>query len=151
MIIKGGNISPFFIKKFTIFVYMKTENLQIDERFKSQYNLLKEKILEIASLPHSDLSGDMGHDFEGINLLDDSICYKSSYYSYGSYNECNFYVKWEDINKPLDFFKEKFENDFNDKQKRLLEKGERELREKEEREIQLLKELKEKYKNQNGV
>ena len=130
---------------------MKTENLQMDERFKSQYNLLKEKIVEIASLPHSDLYGDMGDNFEGIDLSDESIRYISSYYSYGSYNECNFCVKWEDINKTLDFFKEKFEKDFNDKQKRLLEKKEKELREKEEREIQLLKELQEKYKNQNGV
>jgi predicted ribosome quality control (RQC) complex YloA/Tae2 family protein len=128
---------------------MKTDNLQIDEQFKSLYNLMKEKIQEIASLPHSD--GDMGDTFEGIDLLDDSIRYISSYYSYGQYNECNFYVKWEDINKPLDFFKEKFENDFNNKQKRLLENKEKELREKEEREIQLLKELKEKYKNQIGL
>ncbi len=91
---------------------------------KEQVLNLVGKLHEIAKLPHSKVL----QYFEGLNITVFGITYKTSDFYAGSTDNSDFDIGWDEINKPLEYFAERFkkehENDLKQKDIRELNRKE---------------------------
>lgn len=110
---------------------------------KEEYFKLEAKLQAIDKIPR--LYG-TGVDFESINIEDDGV----SYNTYTSYSGCgNDYfhlsLKWDEINKPLEYFEQKFIKDIEADKARKSVKELADKKVKEERELAEFERLKLKF------
>jgi len=116
------------------------------ELFFNEYKKIEKKLDEISQIPKRFGNGE---SFEGIEIDDDGILYNSS----SSYSGCgpdfySFFVKWDEINNPIEYFKDKYQKEFDDETKRLNKLKEIAESKKKESELKTLNELMEKYKEE---
>ena len=116
------------------------------ELFFNEYKKIGKKLDEISEIP---MRFGNEESFEGIEIDDDGILYKSS----SSYSGCatdyySFFVKWDEINNPIEYFKDKYQKEFDDETKRLNKLKEIAEFAKRESEIKTLNKLMEKYKEE---
>ncbi len=115
------------------------------ELFRKEYEKIEEKINQIDIIPR--LHGSGGH-FVSMTFEDDGISYNTEdvrHCSCCSPDAHSLYVKWEDLNKPIEFFREKFQKEIDDRNKKQQLLKLKEEAQEEEREKTLALKLKEKY------
>lgn len=116
------------------------------ELFFNEYKKIEKKLDEISEIPM--IIGN-GESFEGIEIDDDGILYKSSsYYSGCGKDYYSFFVKWDEMNNPIEYFKDKYQKEFDDETKRINKLKEIAEFAKRESEIKTLNKLMEKYKEE---
>ena len=96
---------------------------------------LRNKMEEISALPHVD---EVGGSFEGLDFDEDTITYRSSTWCSGCGTDSyyfSFSVDWEDINKPLEYFRKKFEDTANAKEKARRERDKKVVAERKKQEV----------------
>ena len=87
------------------------------EIFLNEYKKIENLLSEISNIPKS--WGD-GECFEGLSFEDDGITYKTStsYPGCGT-DEFSFFVKFEELNNPIEYFKDKYQKEIDDEAERL--------------------------------
>jgi len=71
---------------------------------------LQSKLEMIAKLPKP---GGNGETYKGIEISEDGIQYNSeTFYSGCGTEEYSFFVTWDEINEPLEYFEEKYKKEF---------------------------------------
>lgn len=114
------------------------------EIFLNEYKKIEKLLSEISNIPKS--WGD-GECFEGLSFEDDGITYKTSTsYSGCGTDEFSFFVKFEELNNPIEYFKEKYQKEIDDEAERLRNLKKMAENAVKKAEIKRLKELMEKYK-----
>jgi hypothetical protein len=113
------------------------------ENFKEQLLKLKEKLDEISSLPHT---YECGETFIGIDFDESFIYYKTeTYYSGCGTENYSFDISWDEIDEPIDYFRDKFQKEFEAREKSKKQNEAKIKLEEEKRERAKLKELQNKY------
>lgn len=121
---------------------MKNINVEI---FLKEWNKIEEKLDAIRGLVPLFTSL---KDFEGVEISDSGITYKTSEYYSGCGTETDsFHVTWEDINKPIEHFRLLCDNAKIAKQNQELQAKQENEGRRIEQEKQQLKELQKKYGN----
>lgn len=113
--------------------------------FKKEWAKIKTKLDEINDIPKSHLRG---KEFIGIDIEDDGLDYNTeTNYSGGGTDIFYFHVNWNELNKPIEYFKKKYNKEIEiySTAKALAKKEDENKIEIKER--NLLKKLKEKYEN----
>jgi hypothetical protein len=114
--------------------------------FKAEYSKIEIKLNAISNITKR--WGD-GESFEGIEIEDEGILYKTSTsYSGCSTDYYSFYVSWEEINNPIEYFKDKYQKEIDNEANRLKNLKEINEAQIKETEVKKLKELMEKYKEE---
>lgn len=113
--------------------------------FREEYTKIEAKLEEISKIPK--LWGD-GGSFEGIEIDDEGILYKSA----DHYNGCSpdfysFHIKWDELNNPIEYFKEKYALEIDNDKKRKEDKKNIEQLEKDKRDLAEYKRLQNKFGN----
>ena len=116
------------------------------ESFLIEYKKIEEKLRLIADIPKR-WSG--GEYFEGIEVEGEEIIYKTS----TSYSGCgtdrySFSIRIDELNNPIEYFKEKYQKEIDEDNKILKALELKAEIDKTNKEIQRLKELMEKYKEE---
>lgn len=113
--------------------------------FKETWKEIRDKIDVIADLPRVDGNGE---DFMGITIDETGFTYNTrTWYSGCSPDDFSFTIDWEDIDKPIEYFKGMFEKEIEDHKLRELNKKKAAEDEKILKEKQLLSQLKKKYED----
>lgn len=111
--------------------------------FLEEWNKISFKLEEISNIPK--LYGD-GDNFEGISIDEAGVSYKSSYSCGGCGTDYfDFYVEWDEINQPIEYFQEKYQKEIDDDKQEKLNLEKKILLQKEERERKEFERLKEKF------
>lgn len=123
----------------------RMETIDID-LFLTEYNKIEEKLSNISMIPK--LHGE-GKSYEGIEITNGGIVYRSS----TSYSGCgsdyfSFFVKWEEMNNPIEYFQEKYAKEIQRDLERKQQKQEKDNLETMRKELELAKVLFEKYKDE---
>lgn len=113
------------------------------ELFKEEWAKISQKLEQISKIEKLYGTGDL---FEGYNISEFGITYKTSYYWSGCGTDYfAFDVNWSEINEPIEYFEEKYRKEIEaDKIKKEAEREEQRLKA-EEKEKEKLKELLNKY------
>lgn len=93
---------------------------------------LLEKMHAISELP---FVYEVGR-FDGIDFDESSITYKSSTWFRCGTDTYTFYVDWDDINKPLEYFKKKFKDEYDAREKQKAENKKKEAENQEKRRVE---------------
>lgn len=111
--------------------------------FLTEWKKIEQKLEEISQVG---LPFETGIEFDGVVIDEQGVYYKSStYFSGCGTDHFNFCILWEDINKPIEWFKEQAD-EYKRKRAEQKQRDAEEQKEKlKQQEIQQLKELKEKY------
>ncbi len=111
--------------------------------FLQEWSKIQEKLEAISNIPKKD--GD-GKYFEGLDIDEEGVTYKSS----TSYSGCgtdnyDFHVNWDEINNPIEYFKEKYSKEIQDDKERKIRLKEEEAQKQEERERKEFERLSKKF------
>lgn len=109
--------------------------------FRTQYNLVMEKMQAINELPRRGLKG---HHFSRLHITQYDCNYITSDHTWGDDSEYILTVGWDEINNDLEYFAEKFRREDEEAEKRLQAKI------KEGADKILAKEQEDRYKNYTG-
>jgi hypothetical protein len=116
------------------------------ELFFNEYKKIGKKLDEISQIPKRFGNGD---SFEGVEIESHGILYKSSsFYSGCGTDYYSFFITWDEINNPIEYFKDKYQKEFDDETKRINKLKEIAESAKRESEIKTLNKLMEKYKEE---
>jgi len=110
----------------------------------AEYSKLEEKLREIDSLPR--LNG-TGQHCESIDFDEGDTIYYRTYIAYSGCGSDYFClaVRWDEINEPIEYFKEKFQKEIekHEEEKRMNEERKKSAQEQRERET--FEKLRQKY------
>lgn len=111
---------------------------------RTEYFKLEEKLREINHLPRL---GGIGQHFDRIDFEEGDTIY---YHTYTSHNGCGsdhfcLAVRWDEVNKPIEYFKEKFEKEIKEYEEEERLKEERKKSAQEQREREIFEKLRQKY------
>lgn len=113
------------------------------ENYKEIFLNLKEKLEQIAALPNA---YNCGRDFVGIDFDRVFIYYKTETYCSGcGTDEYSLDITWDEINEPLDYFRAKFQKEFEVREKEQIEREAKIIKQEENRERAKYLELQKKY------
>jgi predicted ribosome quality control (RQC) complex YloA/Tae2 family protein len=115
------------------------------ELFKTEWNKIREKMELINRIPK--LYG-TGNDFAGMEIEEEEILYKTETFYPGCGSDYfSFYVSWDEINNPIEYFEEKYKKEIEANEIKKAKIAEKEKLLREERERQEYELLKKKYEN----
>lgn len=114
-----------------------------DTTFQEQLLKLKDKLDEIAG---QNGVYECGEDFVGLAFSEHFIYYKTeTFYSGCGTDHYSLEISWDEINKPIEYFREKFQKEVEERNKIEKEQEAKFKLHQEEMERAKLKELQDKY------
>lgn len=112
---------------------------------KELFVALNNKAEEIQALPLSGLLSDL----DGLEIAEDGVTIKThQYYSRGGEDYQSAFFTWEELDKPIEYFKDLFQENHDRKIREQAEREAKTIEHNKQMEIMRLKQLKEKYPNE---